>query len=305
MDAKSLEVLKQLKDQMAVRMEKPEVKSRAIDPQDLLRLLTDVNLILHGEPEDAKRPRNEKRTRKPPATVNPIKSATHEPARTKPKSPWPADEIFRNGVNGSPPSKMAAPIDPRPVRAPQRTSKAKGGKCVFRGVPVGQAQYKALKESMALMIYGNDHRILTKKFDALTFYLAQAKDDQEAVEIYERIAKMLISGKTSKSESDVARERRITLIKADVAKVASSIKATQKTVDKDTPEWRKRYCHLCRAEFFIHRDWVKPPAMCKKCRDSFHDANTNKTSKNRKSGRTVYSHFVIYGGGSPGLGKRH
>lgn len=158
---------------------------------------------------------------------------------------------------------------------------------------------------MALMIYGNDHKILTKKFDALTFYLAQAEDDKEAAGVYEKIAKVLISGKTSQSESVVARERRIALIKADVLKVASSIKSAQKIVDKDIPEWKKRYCHLCRAEFFIHRDWVKPSAMCKKCRDSFHDANANKTSKSRKIGRTAYSHYVIYRGGSPGLGKRH
>lgn len=305
MDAKNLEVLKQLKDQMAVRLEKPDIKSGTIDPQVLLQLLTTANLSLHGEPADAKRPRNKKKKKQPLAAACQSKPVTHEPARTKPKSPWPVSETFRNGTDRSLPSKLATSIAPRPVNAPQRTSRAKGGRCVFRGVSVSQAQYKALKESMALMIYGNDHRILTKKFDALTFYLAQANDDQEAFGVYKQISKILISGKTTKSESDIERERRIAIIRADVAKVADSIKATQKIVDKDAPEWSKRYCHVCRAEFFIHRDWARPPARCKKCRDSYNDAITAKSSKNRKSGKTVYSHYVIYSGGSPGLGKRH
>jgi hypothetical protein len=305
MDAKSLEVLKQLKGQMAARTEKPDAKSKAIDPEALLRLLTDVNLILHGEPSDAKRSRSKKKSKQPKATACQRKPTPDEPARTKPKSPWPANETFRNGADRRLPSNPAVPVAARSANAPQRTSRAKGGRCVFRGVSVSQAQYKALKESMALMIYGNDHRILTKKFDALKFYLANAKDDQEAVGIYEKISKMLISGKTTKSESAIERERRIAIIRADVAKVANSIKATQKIADKEAPEWSKRYCHVCRAEFFIHRDWVKPPTRCKKCRDSYYDAITAKSSKNRKSGKTVYSHYVIYSGGSPGLGKRH
>lgn len=304
MDAKNLAILISLKDRMSEKTEKLKIKSGSISAQALLSLLTDVNIRLHGQPKDAKRPKK-KRATKSPVTAVPKKDVSIKAARTRPSTPWPVSEVFQGRPGPKAPEKTSSSLGIKPAHAPSKTSKCKSGKCMFRGVSVSQAQYKSLRESLALLIYGNDHKFLKRKFDALSFYLAQAKDDHEAVAVYEKIAKILISGKTAKSESDVARERRIALIKADVANVASSIKETQKISDKDTPEWRKRYCRLCRAEFFIHRDWVKPPAMCKKCRDSAHDARTNKASKNLKSGRTVYSHYVIYSGGSPGLGKRH
>jgi len=181
MDAKNLEVLRQLKDQIAVSMEKPEVKSGTIDPQALLRLLTDANLNIHDVPSDSKRTRDNKKKKHSPAKVCPSKAVSHDPARTKQKSPWPANEFFRSGSDTSFPSRLLAPIAPTPVNAPQRTSRAKGGKFVFRGVSVSQAQYKALKESLALMIYGNDHAILTKKFDALSFYLAKSKESRKCL----------------------------------------------------------------------------------------------------------------------------
>lgn len=303
MDAKNLAVLMRLKERITEDAEKLKTKSGVISTQALLSLMTDVNIALHGQPKDAKRPKKKKTSNSPGATKK--MDIASKPSRTKPSAPWPVSEVFQGGIDQHTPGTASPTFGIKPVHAPSKTSKSAGGKFMFRGVSVSQAQYKSLKESLALLIYGNDHKFLKRKFDALSFYLAQARDDHEAVGVYEKIAKMLISGKTSKSESDVARKRRIALIKADVANVASSIKEAQKIADKDTPEWRKRYCRLCRAEFFIRRDWVKPPAMCKKCRDSFHDARTNKTSKNRKSGRTVYSHYVIYSGGSPGLGKRH
>lgn len=303
MDAKNLAVLMTLKEQMTEEADKPQKKPGVISPQALLSLMTDVNISLHGRPKDAKRPKRKKDFKSPVAAAPKIDSNS-KASRTKPSTPWPASEVFQGRLVQKTPGASSSPFGIKPVHAPSRTPKSKGNKCMFRGVSVSQAQYKSLKESVALLIYGNDYKFLKRKFDALSFYLAQAKDDHEAAAVYEKIAKMLTSGKMDRPMSEVERDRRSSLIKADVARTLKSLETSRRVIDKDAPEWSKRHCQWCHADFVVHRDWEKPPTRCKKCRDSFHH---NRVSKSRKkdSGKTIFSHYVIYSGGSPGLGKRH
>ena len=304
MDEKNLSVLMTLKERMADETEKSQIKPGVISAQALLSLMTDVSISLHGQPKDARRPKK-KKTSKSPVVKTPRAEVNAKASRTRSSTPWPSSEVFQGSLVQKNPVSPDSAFGIKPVHAPSKTSKSKGGRCMFRGVSVSQALHKSLKESLALLIYGNDHKFLKRKFDALSFYLAQAKDDYEAAAVYEKIAKMLISGKTDRSVSEVDRDRRNALIKADVARTIKSLEPRCRVVDKDAPEWNKRHCQVCRAEFFTHRDWISPPSKCKKCHDSYSDAKAAKVSKNRKSGRTFYSHYVIFSVGSPGLGKRH
>ncbi|HCG1257664.1 TPA: hypothetical protein NJG46_000261 [Pseudomonas aeruginosa] len=206
------------------------------------------------------------------------------------------------------PASKKPPLSP-PKSADLRVSGIRSGKCFFRDVYVSRAQYKALKESMDLMIYGNDNGALIKKFDALTFYLSQVRDDHEAMAVYEKIFSILESvkndraGKAGKPALSPDRVRRFTRIREEVAKLAKPSKELQGS--DDTPEWIARSCLWCNSKFFVHKEWVKPPTRCKNCREKLHNRQWSKGAKKAKSTKTVYSHYVIYSGGSPGLGKRH
>lgn len=285
MDKKNLEVLQQLKNQIQEKTEKEDAKATVIDPRDLPHGMTEIDLRA-GVQLTGKEPHE--------------RSFGQNPARTMPSSPWPADDIFRGDVERGQPDKVVEPTGLSKVLT-KRTSGVKGSRCMFRGVSVSESQYEALRESLAHQIYGDDLKGLTKKFDALTFYLSQRNDDFEAVDIYKKIAQMLILGKSNEHVLGVEDERRVAKIRADLARAVKSAQTVQKAADKNAPVWSKRYCQWCHAEFFIHRDWVKPPTRCKNCRDSFHHTNA---PKKHKSGKTVYSQNVIYSGGSPGLGKR-
>ncbi|HBO1536242.1 TPA: hypothetical protein L4F48_002042 [Pseudomonas aeruginosa] len=206
------------------------------------------------------------------------------------------------------PASKNSPLSP-PKPADLRMSGIRSGKCFFRDVYVSRVQYKALKESMDLMIYGNDNGALIKKFDALTFYLSQVRDDHEAMAVYEKIFSILASvkndraGKVGKPALSPDRVRRFTRIQEEVARLAKPSKELQGS--NDTPEWTARSCLWCNSKFFVHKDWVKPPTRCKKCREKLHNRQCAKGVKKAKNTKTVYSHYVIYSGGSPGLGKRH
>jgi len=76
---------------------------------------------------------------------------------------------------------------------------------------------------------------------------------------------------------------------------------TKKPSDSVLPAWTERACLGCKKIFVIHRDWADPPNRCKACREKL---KYTKVYGGKKSAKTAFSNFVIYGGGAPGLGKR-
>lgn len=78
MDEKNLAVLKKLKDSLSAPS---EPAPKFLDAQKLLGLLTEVNLRLHGEPKDIKKPRKKKSPSLPTAKNQKPKGADSKPSK--------------------------------------------------------------------------------------------------------------------------------------------------------------------------------------------------------------------------------
>jgi hypothetical protein len=75
----------------------------------------------------------------------------------------------------------------------------------------------------------------------------------------------------------------------------------KKPKDTRPPVWDKRLCRFCKAEFTVNLNWNPLPIMCSNCRN----ARKVRIGKSAKASPSIYTNIQVFGGGAPGLGKRH
>lgn len=281
MDAKNLAVLMQLKQTIEGQSQPKPVASGKFSERALQILQELAASISSGSSSEVKDKTSRNRSAGP--TSNRSESKPRKPNRDLRNSP----EKSNNQVLGS------------NLKAKQ--SRKSNNICVFRGVPVSGKFYKALKESMAHMIYGNDEKLLKRKQEALAFYLSKAPEDRDARLIYEKVCALVQAGPNNRFVPSAEKSKREAWIRSDVAQLARSTGAPEDGSADSSSKWTKKICHWCEKEFVIHKDWVNPPTRCQACREKLR--NTRVTTG--KGGKTHFKSFVIVSGGAPGLGKRH
>ena len=135
---------------------------------------------------------------------------------------------------------------------------------------------------------------------------AKSESDMDALTIELKMMERLIKKEESRVRKEA--ERKANNAASQPKKKASTkeskppaLATSKKTLDSNKSAWTEYACPGCKKPFVTHKDWINPPNRCKACQEKLRNA---KVYVGKKSPKTMFSNFVIYGGGAPGLGKR-
>lgn len=130
--------------------------------------------------------------------------------------------------------------------------------------------------------------------------------DLDALTVELKMMERLIKKQEEKERKEVARKADLAASRPKKRASAKGDKtkrpaASKQPPDSAMPAWTERACLGCKKPFVVHKDWTDPPSRCKACLEKL---RYTRVYGGKKSAKTVFSNFVIYGGGAPGLGKR-